>query len=190
PVGWATGWKLAALEGNPKLCFSTLDTAGVEYERLPDGKAGDPCAFKDVLFLKQSVTAYSAPLRLSCPLAASLNLWERKVLQPAAEAAFGVEVERIDTFGTYSCRRINGSASGRWSEHATANAIDIAGFRLSDGRRVSVLKNWAGSTEKGDFLRHVFKRGCKVFDTALGPEYNAAHADHFHFDRGRWQLCR
>ncbi len=43
---------------------------------------------------------------------------------------------------------------------------------------------------KGDFLREVKTGGCQLFGTTLSPDYNAAHADHFHLDMGRWRICR
>jgi hypothetical protein len=76
------------------------------------------------------------------------------------------------------------------SQHATANALDIAGFRLADGRRISVLADWSDSGDKGRFLREVREGACKQFNTVLGPDYNAAHRNHFHVDMGRWQVCR
>ena len=190
PIGWATSAKLANLEGDPQACFSLLDAGGIEYDKLQDGEADDPCGLSDALFLKRSDVPYSAPVKLSCPLAASLALWERQVLQPAAEEYLNTSIERIETYGSFSCRRINGRSSGRWSEHATANAIDIAGFRMADGRRVTVLSDWDDGAETGQFLEAVFRGACSVFDAALGPNYNAAHANHFHFDRGPWNTCK
>ena len=111
------------------------------------------------------------------------------LLERKGEAGWLDHVERIETFGTFSCRRINGAASGRWSEHATANAIDIWGFRLSDGRTVNVKADWRERGAEGQFLEDVFSGGCDVFRVALGPDYNAAHADHFHFDMGPGLAC-
>lgn len=189
PIGWATAAKLDRLQDAPSACFRALESGGVAYDRLDNSPRGEPCGFTDALYLKRSLTPYSSPIRTSCPLAAALNLWERHVLQPAAERRFGAVVERIETFGTFSCRRINGATSGRWSEHATANAIDIWGFRLSDGRTVNVKADWRARGAKGQFLEDVFSGGCDVFRVALGPDYNAAHADHFHFDMGPGLAC-
>lgn len=111
-------------------------------------------------------------------------------MQPAAERHLGTGVARIETYGTFSCRRINGAQSGRWSQHATANAIDIFGFRLEDDRLIRVETGWRARDADGRFLEEVFKGGCDLFSIALGPDYNAAHADHFHFDMGPGQVCR
>lgn len=97
------------------------------------------------------------------------------------------------------------------SEHALANAIDITGFVTRDGRRVRVLDGWkktrgvvpaaAGAGPAGfddpppesaeaRFLRAVRDGACDVFRGVLGPDFNAAHRNHFHFDMGRHSVCR
>ena len=88
-----------------------------------------------------------------------------------------------------------GRSEGAWSEHATANALDVSGFVLADGRRISVLRDWFGGDEKALFLKRVRDGACELFSTTLSPDYNAAHADHLHLDladRGAmgWRACR
>jgi hypothetical protein len=88
-----------------------------------------------------------------------------------------------------------GRDSGDWSEHAGANAIDVAAFVLEDGRRVSVLADWADEGAEGRFLREARDGACRLFATVLSPDYNRAHRDHFHLDQaGRgamgWRACR
>lgn len=190
PVGMATHFKLSAFEDMPEACFETLAEGAVAFQRIKDGKPGEPCAARNALFLRRSVTPYSAPIRTSCPLAAALNVWERHILQPFAMKHLGTEVSRIETYGTFSCRRMYGRKSGDYSEHARSNAIDISGFRLSDGRIVSVEEDWRARNAEGRFLGSVFDGACDVFSVSLGPDYNAAHSDHFHFDMGPGSVCR
>ena len=114
-------------------------------------------------------------------------------MRPAALRHFGAPVANIAHFGSFNCRRIAGSSG--WSEHATADAIDIAGFTLKGGRRIRVLGDWQGTPAEQAFLRDVRDGACGVFATVLSPDYNAAHADHFHVDqaaRGKagGQFCR
>ena len=73
---------------------------------------------------------------------------------------------------------------------ATANAIDISGFRLASGERISVLRDWRGKGKKAEFLRAVHSGACSYFRVALSPEFNPAHRDHFHFVRGSLRTCR
>ena len=99
----------------------------------------------------------------------------------------------IATFGSYSCRRINHAEEGNFSEHATANAIDIAAFRLADGRTVSVAGHWDADDERSRFLKELRDGACTLFATTLSPDYNKAHADHLHLDqapRGGSHYCR
>ena len=114
-------------------------------------------------------------------------------MQPAARDIFGQEVARIEHFGSFSCRRLYGRDEGPWSQHATGNAIDIAGFVLADGTRIAVVNDWQGEGEKARFLREVRDGACRAFGTVLSPDYNEAHRDHFHLDqeaRGLGGVCR
>lgn len=80
----------------------------------------------------------SRAVPMNCQMAVATERWLAEVVQPAAVREFGSPVTEVDTFGTYSCRRINNGRRGAMSEHSFANAIDISGFRLADGRRVRV----------------------------------------------------
>jgi hypothetical protein len=112
-------------------------------------------------------------------------------VEPAARRILGQPVVRINHFGSYACRNVNHAASGRRSEHASAGAIDLAGFVLRDGREITVARHWKGADSRAaDFLRAVRDGGCGVFNGVLGPDYNAAHRDHFHLDMGRYRVCR
>lgn len=191
PPGWATERKLAALRADPPACRVVLARSGVSFMALET--AGDgACARPD----RTVLTTYPlAPTRppTTCALAAGLELWLRRGVRPAAQELLGSPLERIEHLGAYSCRRLYGRAEGRWSEHASGNAIDIAGFVLEDGRRISVLGGWNGDPAEAAFLRRVRDEGCKVFGTVLSPDYNAAHRDHLHIDqqgRGFGSVCR
>ena len=62
--------------------------------------------------------------------------------------------------------------------------------RLEGGDRISVLKHWKAGGKKAEFLRAVHSGACGYFRVALSPNFNAAHKDHFHFDRGSLWTCR
>jgi hypothetical protein len=196
PVGTFTGRKLAGLAGDPARCRALLTAAGVPFTPLPPRGAGRQCGYDDAVRFGARETGYRpADLGTACPVAAALVVWEREVVQAAAQRHFGRRVAGIDHFGSYSCRRMYGRAEGAWSEHARANAIDIAAFRLDDGTRIAVVNHWADPGAKGRFLREVRDGACRLFATVLSPDYNAAHRDHFHLDQaGRgewgWRGCR
>src|SRR3546814_15124681 len=70
----------------------------------------------------------------------------------------------IESFGSYACRPVNNQIGGRLSEHARANAADIAAFVLADGRRITVQEGWNGSDQRvRDFLRMAHRAGCRRF---------------------------
>jgi len=196
PIGAYTGTKLAMLTADAGQCRRLLAEAGVDFELVPP-VAGPQCGYADGVTLRPGgslATGWQpAKLSVACPVAAALLVWDREIVRPAALRHFGAPLVTIEHFGSFNCRRIAGS--NNWSEHATADAIDIAGFRLADGRRIRVLGNWRGTPAEAAFLRDVRDGACKVFATVLSPDYNAAHADHFHLDqaeRGRTgnSFCR
>lgn len=187
PINAATGRQIAALADDPARCVALLDAARAGVRRAsPVTSADSQCGYADgVRVASSNGVAWRPGGRVtSCPVAAALFVWEREVVRPAALAQLGSRVTAIDHFGSYSCRRIGG-AEGGWSEHARANAIDIAGFRLADGRRVSVARDWAGDDPSARFLRQARDGACRLFGTTLSPDYNAAHADHLHLDQAR-----
>lgn len=190
PIGWATADKLAALKTDAAQCRTVLERSDVAFSTLEPAGEG-PCARLDRTRLDAyPLTPQTPPT--TCAAAAALELWRTRSVEPAAREILGSEITQIEHLGAFSCRRLYGRDEGPWSEHATANAIDIAGFVLADGRRVSVLRDWPGNSDEALFLRTVRDGACGVFATVLSPDYNAAHADHFHFDQaGRWMgVCR
>lgn len=171
-------------------CRQALEDAGFDVSPLPDLRQG-ACGYTEAVELTQSVHPYSAPVAGSCAMVAALALWERDVVAPAARRRFGQGVARIELAGsTYSCRRVAGRRDRRLSEHARANAIDIGGFTLEDGRQVRVAGGWRGRGDERAFLRDVRDGACRYFEAVLSPDYNRAHRDHLHLDLGRDKMCR
>jgi hypothetical protein len=119
---------------------------------------------------------------LACPLVSVLDRWLSDSVQPAAQRWFGARVVEIRQISAYSCRGMNGNAYAHISEHAFGNALDIAAFTLSDGRRISVKDGWKGMPEEQGFLRDVQAAACQQFTTVLAPGSNAYHYDHIHVD--------
>ncbi len=191
PIGWATARKLIALKSDTQECRAVLDHSEVAYAVLPATGEG-ACARPDRTQLEAFPLAPGTPT-LTCPVATALELWRTKSVDQAALEYLGGEVVRIEHMGAFNCRRMRGSGSGGgWSEHATANAIDISAFELADGRRITVLDDWDGDADRAGFLRAIRDDACGVFATVLSPDFNAAHADHFHLDQSsRWVgVCR
>ena len=199
PIGLATRAKLVRLRDDPAQCSRLLTDIGNADVPAPMISAGLSCGYEDGMRLmpdRPSSIRFQPPAPVtSCAMAAGLALWERDIVQPAAIDRFGSPVVRLHHAGSYSCRRLYGRAEGGYSEHATANAFDVTGFTLADGRTISVLHDWKRDGPASIFLRDVRDGGCRLFATVLSPDYNAAHADHLHLDQAErgisgWGLCR
>jgi hypothetical protein len=165
-----------------RVCLSALKSADVRFTPLPDTLYGGGCRTIDAVKLMSFSTEATNLGPMTCPLASNFTAWAKNAVRPAARQYLGSDVVRIETMGTYSCRNIGGGRSGRLSEHAKGNAVDVSAFILKDGRRVSVLNGWRGPESERIFLRRLHQSACKRFGTVLGPDYNAAHANHLHFD--------
>lgn len=194
PIGWATGGKLVALRDDLAQCRTLLRDADVRYRPLPVvGEGACRAADRTVIVGGQGVLPLTpAGAGPSCAVSAGMVLWQREVMQPMARLHLGRQVVRMEHLGSYNCRRIAGSDS--YSQHANGNAIDISAFVLSDGRRVSLIDDWDAPDGRSAFLRSIRDGACPLFSTVLSPDFNRAHADHFHFDQaerimGR-RVCR
>jgi hypothetical protein len=168
-----------------RICLSDLKSKSVKFSALPNQSFGGGCSTIDTIKLMDFGTPTTNLGAMTCPLAANFTAWAKHAVNPAARQYLGSEVVRIETMGTYSCRNVNGGRSGKLSQHAFGNAVDISAFVLKDGRRVSVLNGWRGDKAEQQFLRRLHQSACKRFGTVLGPDYNNAHANHFHFDMAK-----
>lgn len=190
PPNLVTGLKLWRLEHDGGACFAALESSEMDYRRLPDRRVGDGCDLIDTVRVQEAGVSFNRSFVATCPLAVSFAMFERHALQPAAERHFGRGVTRVEHLGSFACRNVYGRERGRRSQHATANALDVSAFILSDGRRIAVVSGWSGGTALQTFLRNVRDGACRFFDAVLSPDYNAAHRDHFHLDRGSFRACR
>ncbi|MEL7446496.1 MAG: extensin family protein [Pseudomonadota bacterium] len=190
PIGWATAKKLEVLKDDVPECRAALNRSAVEFTALETIGSGE-CRLNDRTQLPDFPFDPDTPTT-TCSVAAGLELWRERIVTPAARDILANEIASIQHLGTFSCRRMYGDPDAPWSEHASANAIDIAGFVLADGREISVLRDWPTDSAEAKFLRGVRDGACGIFSTVLSPDYNAAHADHFHFDQAtRWAgVCR
>lgn len=178
-----------------RACLASLGATQANFTPLADRFFGAGCATLGTVKLgwlsgdagRLDVTNLGP---VSCPLANAMQNWARFGVDRAARQILGSPLARIETMGSYSCRNVAGT--GRLSAHATANAVDVAAFRLADGRRISVLNDWnSPSPQVRAFLRTIRDSGCKRFGTVLSPEYNAAHRDHLHLESSAMRpLCR
>lgn len=174
-------------------CREELRRLDVEYTDLAPISDGGACGIDfpvkvaaiDGIEMRPAAT-------LRCEMAATFATWAKKELVPAARTRYFSGVKTIHQGSSYSCRRIRGT--GKASEHARGNALDVMRIELKNGRDIDVRKpGWFAFRTRG-FLNTVRADGCDYFNTVLGPGYDADHKDHFHFDimprRNGYRACR
>lgn len=192
---FATPLKQRWIAGDPAACRAVMEKeaareGGISYAHDAIISKQEGCGALHALRLLQGKLNYGGGVRLACPAMVSLLLWERHEVMPAAQEILSSPVKRVLHYGTYSCRNVNNAEEGRRSKHASAAAIDVAGFQLEDGRRITVLEDWGKETPEGEFLARVHEGACGLFGGVLGPDYNDKHKDHFHFELSGWGYCR
>lgn len=189
---WFVNFRLAALRRDRALCTATLTEPQITARSVDDKSVDNGCGWENAVRMSQAGGAELSVGTLTCEMAAGLALWVTHDLQPLAQNLFGSSIKRVEHMGGFACRNIIGSKvlKGFRSQHATANAIDIAGFQLANGKRIKIARDWKGDDAESRFLREAHRTACRYFRIALSPEFNAAHHDHFHFDRGPFIRCR
>ncbi|MGE0023601.1 MAG: extensin family protein [Hyphomicrobium sp.] len=126
-------------------CMHVLAGTEAEIEWLEPIKKG-ACGLPAPVRLKSigsdSKVVFDPPVDVNCRMVEALGKWVKSTLQPKARERLKSEVVRIVGASGYSCRNIYNRPNARLSQHALANAIDIGGFGLANGRTVRVLKGW------------------------------------------------
>lgn len=141
----ADEWLAQDIQAALDNCAMMLDESGADYELiapLREGICGAPAPVMLRSVGKTSPVMIEPPAQVTCAMAASLSAWSDTVLQPAAERHFGSKVQSIRNVASYVCRNRYNEPGKRISQHALANALDMAAFTLGDGRVISVLDHW------------------------------------------------
>jgi hypothetical protein len=153
---------------------------------LSDRTCGErsPLALEAVTLRGRSVPVNGGVIT-NCQMAMALPRWLDAVDGYVA-AHENTHIAAVDVGTSYMCRaRVTGSTNDTPSEHGFADALDVTGFTLEDGRTIRVDTAWPGSDEDGrSLIRFAHDAACTVFTTVLGPEANALHHDHLHVDLG------
>lgn len=190
PVTPVTHWKLRRV-GNGAQCVSNLAQSGATYLAMDDLEVSELCGITNRVRLSKVGRSELSPVETTCSIALRLAYWERHSIQPAAQAHLGQSVGGLGHFSSYSCRPIR-TPQGQarfMSTHATASAIDINSVTTQAGTHLTLLDGW-NDPSSGPFWKEIFKGACDWFVTALGPNFNALHADHFHLQSVGWGSCR
>ncbi|MDR9901072.1 extensin family protein [Enterobacter hormaechei] len=190
PPGKITQFKLWRL--TPQACESLLTQANqrrlIRTQAVADS-AGE-CPLSNVVRVRDfGPVSLNSSFLASCPLALSSALFVSQQARPLTKTWTGSELARIEHLGSFACRNIYSRPDARRSEHATADALDISAFRLANGQRVTVLNGWKAEKTQ-PWLQALLSASCGYYGNGLGPDYNAAHANHFHLGMRGYGLCR
>lgn len=147
---------------------------------------------------------------ITCAMATALAALVPEI-DAVARDIMGAPLESLVAGGGYECRNRNRADGAKFSQHAFANALDIAAFNVAGGKSVSVEADWpqpvnAGkegppvaqraATPQARFLSAVHASACARFTTVLGPDADPEHRDHIHLDLGchgrdcRYMICQ
>jgi hypothetical protein len=183
-----TPYKLRQALGSTQACLAALDT-GAQFGLRENLEVSEVCHIRDRVELTSVAGASLAPLDTRCQTALRLAMWIEHGVKPAARTHLDAELAGVRHASSYNCREMRtlSGSGGRMSTHATAEAVDITGFELTDGTALPLITGW---DEYPIFFKEVRDTACTWFRLTLGPDYNRLHADHFHLQHTGWGTCR
>ncbi|MBX5199128.1 extensin [Rhizobium sp. NZLR10] len=178
-------------------CTAALKALGVVFKDAPRIDDGNGCGIDKPIIVSDALPGISLKpeATIRCPAALALARWMKESVIPAASAALPEQgrLTTVNQASAYICRLRNSAETGKISEHARGNAIDIASFHFEKGEDVAVRSRREDPTLTGAFQRTVSAAGCLYFTTVLDPESDAAHETHFHLDvierKGAYRYC-
>lgn len=163
-------------------CEEELKALGASFETLQPIAEQDGCGTGRPLKLISAGLPLKPAITTRCEVAKALTVWTRHVVIPSAELHLGAQPTAMATGDSYQCRQRRGDGEVKMSEHALANAVDIAAVELEGREPVSVKEQAEEDTAARAFQAAIRGGACAYFTTVLGPGTNAAHADHLHVD--------
>ena len=179
-----------------RACMADLTALGTKFETVARIDDGNGCGIDrpiEVAEVLPGIETGGAQMR--CETARALGHWLKDTVHPALKIAMPARrITGITTGSTYACRLRNGASTGKISEHARGNAIDIVAFHLDDGSEITMKPRDEDGTMEGAFQRTATTGACLHFSTVLSPGSDAAHQDHLHLDvlqrKSGYRYCR
>jgi hypothetical protein len=139
-------WTAQEIQNAMDGCGMMLADTGAVYrhlEPLREGRCGTPAPIELSAIGTNPPVAITPPARVTCGLAATLSAWSDSYLQQAARTHLDDTVTGIRNAASYVCRNRYNSSDKPISEHARANALDMAAFKTQSGVWIAVLDRWA-----------------------------------------------
>jgi hypothetical protein len=191
-----------AFEATPtgSACFAALEDLGVQFMGVATTVGSGACKVVDPVQV-QSMSLGKALIKfpdeptLTCGFALTFARWVKRDANPIVRSATAEHIATMGTGPGYECRSRNGDGSGKLSEHAFGNAVDVERITLQNGDVINVKDVLASGSRFQPVLAKLRASSCAAFTTVLGPGSNVAHAEHFHLDRvrrgktGTFRLC-
>lgn len=162
-----------------KICRDR-DLQGTVVGHVPGKLPGCGIAKGAVKLYSVSGVRLSTPAVMECDTARAIKKWVEGGMSKAV-GRYGGGVVELKVAAGYACRTRNHRPGAKISEHGKGRAIDFSGFELKNGDTIVLLKDWDNG-KKGRILKAMHRSACGPFGTVLGPESDAMHKDHFHFD--------
>ncbi|MGB3447815.1 MAG: extensin family protein, partial [Xanthobacteraceae bacterium] len=179
----------------PSACRLTLTDAIAIAPSIPPVNGPGACGGDDLVRLEAVVlpdkrrVAVKPAAILRCRMASAIAQWVREDVAPLA-AGLGTTVSELDNFDSFECRGRNRVAGAKLSEHGRANALDVRGVKLANGRMLSLTDRNAPRDVREKAMASV----CARFTTVLGPGSDGYHEDHIHLDlaerRNGYRICQ
>jgi hypothetical protein len=162
---------------------------------IPDIKGPGACGGPDMVRLEAVVLPDKTrvPLKpagtMRCAMATAVAEWIRADMAPLA-TNLGTKLLELDNFDSFDCRGRNRVVGAKLSEHGRANALDVRGLKLANGRSIALTERNTPREQREAVLHSV----CTRFTTVLGPGSDGYHEDHIHLDiaerRGNYRICQ
>ena len=185
----------AAAAPPPSACRLALSNQIAIAPSIPDIHGPGGCGGEDLVRLEAVVlpdqhrVTLKPAATLRCTMASAIADWVRTDMAPLA-ATLGSEISDLDNFDSFECRGRNRVAGALLSEHGRANALDVRGVKLADGRSISLTDREVPRDTREAILHSV----CARFMTVLGPGSDGYHEDHIHLDlmerHNNYKICQ
>jgi hypothetical protein len=179
----------------PSACRIALTEEIAVAPSIPAIKGPGACGGDDLVRLEAVVlpdkrrVAVTPAAVMRCTMASKVANWVRNDVAPLV-VRLGSPIAALDNFDSYQCRGRNNVAGAQMSEHGRANALDVRGFKLADGRMIELTDR----TQPRDLREAVLHSVCTHFSTVLGPDSDWYHEDHIHLDlaerRNNYRICQ
>ncbi|OHV85063.1 extensin family protein [Rhizobium sp. LCM 4573] len=179
-----------------RACLAELTSLGTKFKPLNRIDDGNGCGIEQPVEISEALPGISlGGAAMRCKTALAMAHWLKDTVQPSLKIAMpDRRITGIVPGSTYDCRLRNGASTGKISEHARGNAIDVAAFKLDNGETMEMKPRAEDSTMEGAFQRTATAGACLHFTTVLSPGSDAAHQDHLHLDvlerKDGYRYCR